>query len=412
MNKKVDSKVESVRRFFADSKASNHPINEHPVSKAEEYVRNLYFDMLCVVAQYECNDTENAFTLIKRIMATCTETQPLAEYIKRSMEITPDRTAEFIKQCKDKGLCEIFMIDAMLLSCSNGSPNIKQAAFIAQFGDMLGFDKSNMEEMVKFSVAILEQDSDKYQELLNGNNENVQETLLCYAKKFVFGLILCTNTKRYYFAPKLNNIPFNKKIEISNIDDIFIENLEFMNNIISVSFAKKITIINCLFHDYCEKSSFRGYNRKNAIIAHNVQKISIEKSNFKNCICEGSGTAIIHNSYVQNLCISDCKFNNIRNPVGYHDSCTSGGVIYFGSDRGWNVGEKPVITIKNSEFINCSVGGHDCGAIIYKNGYPEVNIHDSNFYDCRGSYLFADYSFNLKTDQNNQYINCCTKKKG
>jgi len=42
MNKQLNVKVETVRRFFSDSKASNHPVKEHPISKTDEYIRNMY----------------------------------------------------------------------------------------------------------------------------------------------------------------------------------------------------------------------------------------------------------------------------------------------------------------------------------------------------------------------------------
>lgn len=223
-------------------------MNEHPINTKEEYIRDLYFKMLCVVAQYECDDTENEFTLIRRIMAACTETQPLAEYIKRSMEITPDRTAEFIKQCKDNGLCEIFMIDAILLSCSNGSPNIKQAAFIAQFGDMLGFDKNEISEIAKFAHAILEQDSENYQKALNQNNDAIQTSALCYAKEFVIGLIICTSKRMWYYAKKPANftIPEDEDIQLDILDEVKFENL-IINDIgrISLKMIKNVVLENC-----------------------------------------------------------------------------------------------------------------------------------------------------------------------
>ena len=62
----VDTKVEAVRRFFADSKPENHPIKEHPVTKQEEYVRDLYLEMLCVMAQYESSNAMTAGNTTRR----------------------------------------------------------------------------------------------------------------------------------------------------------------------------------------------------------------------------------------------------------------------------------------------------------------------------------------------------------
>ncbi len=411
-NKDINKKVETVRRFFSDSKASNHPVKEHPISKTDEYIRNMYFDMLCVAAQYESDDTENAFTLIKRIMSACKNVQPFEEYIRRSMELTVGKTAEFIKQCRDNKLCEIFFVDSLLISCSNGTPNAKQIAFLAQYGDMLGFKKAEMTEISEFAAAILKQDSDGYQKILNGNNAYIQEAVLCYTREFVSGLLICTSKKRYYYAPKLiETMLCDEEIVIENVDEIIIENLAFKNNTIEIYNAKKLKIINCMFYDYSNMENNKYY-RINAIFMDNINEVYFEKCSFKNCICKGKDTAIIHGYYLQKLYISDCKFNNISNPVGYYDSCTSGGVIYLCCTDNKLKNIHTDVTINNSEFNDCSVGGHDCGTIIYKRGYPVVRIYNSYFSNCRGYYLFADYSFNLEKDENNQYINCCVKKRG
>lgn len=184
MSNEINTKVESVRRFFKENKAANHPITEHPVSEQEEYVRDLYLDMLCVVAQYESVDTENAFTFIKRIMAACEDTQPFDEYIRRSMELTTEKTTEFIMQCKENNLCEIFFVDSLITACANGTPNNKQVSFMAQFGDMLGFDKNKMTAISKFVISILEQDAQKYHDLLTEENRKIQLSVICYAKEY------------------------------------------------------------------------------------------------------------------------------------------------------------------------------------------------------------------------------------
>jgi len=403
MASSVTSKVEAVRRFFADSKAKNHPIKEHPVSKQEEYVRDLYLEMLCVVSQYQNGNPENAFILVKRIMASCDETQSLQEYIKRSLEITQERIAEFIKQCKDNELCEIFMVDSMLLSCSNGSPNIMQVLFLTEFGDMLGFDKDKMVELSKFALTILKQDSEEYQSLLKQENAYVQVNLLGYAKEFVSGLLIFTEKKIYYYTKELSNHPFEKELNLSNVDEVIIENFTFANDTIVINDVKKLQIINCVFRDYEKKNNF-GYCEKLVINARNVDLIIIDRSIFKYCICRGKGTAPLRLISVTNLIIKDSRFDNIQNPVGYYDSCTSGGVLYF---SGHSMSE---ILIDHCEFNNCSVGGDNCAAIIYKKSLKNARINYSLFSRCKGSYLFGDYVFPLQ-EEHNQYVDCAPTKK-
>ncbi len=309
----INTKAEAIRRFFADSKAENHPIKEHPISAMEEYVRDLYLDMLCVVAQYECRDTENGFTLIRRIMAACAGTQPLAEYIKHSMEITPEKTAEFIRQCKDSGLCEIFMIDSMLMSCANGTPNAKQVGFIAQFGDMLGFDKSKMEEMSKFALAIMKQDSKMYKKLLNDKNGAIQTKALCYSKDFVTGLIVCTSKERYYFSKELSEYTCQNLLE-DEYDSIF-QNFKYY-----LGFKEDMTEKMLCERMGCETiDAFRQSITKDFSIC-NLNEIRFENiilnfddmylSTIKNVVFEGCHilSCPLHLTSIDKVLINNCTF--------------------------------------------------------------------------------------------------------
>lgn len=469
MNKKINAKVEAVSRFFADSKASNHPINEHPVSKAEEYVRNLYFDMLCVVAQYECNDIENAFTLIKRIMSACENVQPLEEYIRRSMELTTEKASEFIKQCKDNNLCEIFFVDSLLLSCSNGTPNAKQVAFLSQFGDMLGFDKADMTEIAKFAVAILEQDSAKYQELLNENNANIQICLLCYAKEFVSGLILQTSRKLYYYSKNFKEYKLDisknylsyfmtilakydedvekaKTICYEDIgDDIF---FDLDNNLINMMHFKnydeirieniKIELGGMYF------SSVKNLIFENCHVASTTLYLkSIDKVTINNCIFKwdgepnyqyegGKSDLYYYNRAIQadlensEVMISNTKFSNFSvysdmNHKRYEDGKGAGAVFCATKDRK-NCFNKGIVNVifKNCEFIDICT---DCSNRYYTDGcsvfytsphvyYYKVSVENCYFSNCKSTgrsqeYLFGD-NFNQFRESNNKLVNSST----
>ena len=392
----VDTKVEAVRRFFADSKPENHPIKEHSVSKQEEYVRDLYLEMLCVMAQYESSNTENAFTLIKRIMAACKETLPLEEYIKRSMEITPERAAEFVKQCKDNGLREIFMVDSMLLSCANGEPNAKQVAFITEFGDMLGFDKTLLEDMSRFALAILEQDSDGYQKLLKDENAAVQESLLAYAKEFVSGIIILSTKQLYIFSSDTDNCcdnifidPLRFRVEklqsyhrhetctISNIERVIMENISLKKTALSFSSVKLVQIINCKFTDYkishyivhtngvesfqIKQCTFRnidaGCSYESLLEVFGTKKILLENltaENIKRKNAHYSSYSLFLElgSDFSEFLMSDCKFDNLI-PDGDYDLKKYCYPIIMVSDR---LKKDCSFVIKNNKISNCNLG--------------------------------------------------------
>ena len=406
-NKDINKKVETVRRFFSDSKASNHPVKEHPISKTDEYIRNMYFDMLCVAAQYESDDTENAFTLIKRIMSACKNVQPFEEYIRRSMELTVGKTAEFIKQCRDNKLCEIFFVDSLLISCSNGTPNAKQIAFLAQYGDMLGFKKAEMTEISEFAAAILKQDSDGYQKILNKNNAYIQEAVLCYTKEFVEGMILNTSKKLYYYSQnfkefdninilkdydeiKIENMKIRlkqKEMHISSVKNLILENCYVLSTTLCLSSIEKIKINNCNFK----------WDRK--------PRYTYEKGKSNVYYCNRAIEADLYNSKIM---ISNTKFSDFSiysfNAFDYRLNGFGVGAVFCAYGKQNDQKNDFVdITFENCEFTNIQT---DCEDKFYEYGYSvfyasplayyyEVSVKDCYFSNCKTTYnsTYTKYLF-------------------
>ena len=393
----LNTRVEMIRRFFADSKPANHPITEHPVSKQEEYVRELYLEMLCVMAQYENQNPENAFVLIKRILATCEKPQPLNEYIKRSMEITTERTAEFIRQCKSNHLCEIFMIDSMLLSCSQGTPNEKQVAFLTQFGEMLGFKKNNLLEISKFSVSILEQNSNAYQGCLSDSNITVQEAALCYAKQFVSGKIFETSTRVVFYAVQRTDIPFLKEdISIENKDHVEFENLTFINTTVTLSSIKCVLFRNCTFRDYKNKSTINATIVDEFNITGCVFSDCTRKDEHRNCgmIClDRIGKVNLKSSIFTN-----CNLSESANTWKI-------GLIYIeGIDETGRLLNETEMLIDRCEFRTVNVL-NECSkslsrVIVYAR--QSISVTNCTFFDCQGNGLF----WNVSEEENNKLTNC------
>ena len=407
-NKNINTKVGTVRRFFSDSKASNHPVKEHPISKTDEYIRNMYFDMLCVAAQYESDDTENAFTLIKRIMSECENVQPFEEYIRRSMELTVEKTAEFIKQCRDNKLCEIFFVDSLLLSCSNGTPNAKQIAFLAQYGDMLGFKKAEMTEISEFAAAILKQDSDSYQKILNESNAYIQEAVLCYTKEFVDGMILNTSKKLYYYSQNFKE--FDNINILKDYDEIKIENMKIRleQKEMHISSVKNLILENC-------------YVLSTTLYLRSIEKIKINNCNFKwdgkprytyeqgksdVYYCNRAIEADLYNSKIM---ISNTKFSDfsIYSFWGhrYEENGYGVGAVFCAYNGDNHENEFVDITFENCEFTNIRTDCFNDAAtygypVFYTSSFPrayyyDVSVKNCYFLNCKTTYKHEKYLFGV-----------------
>lgn len=386
----IDTKVKQIRTFFKKNQPKNHPILEHPISKCEEYVRGLYFDMLCVMAQYENEDVENQNRFIQRIMAGCEESMPITEHIKRAMEISADKVEEFLKQCKENNLSEIFFVDSLLIACANGAPNKKQVEFLAEIGDVLGFDKGKMQYLTELAVSILEQDSEKYETANAGYEEEdkskLLEQMLCYFKEFVSGLLIDTPTYKYYYAKKQPDTPlFDEETIFYNLDSVVIEN-QFMNQRIEFQSVKSVILRNCTIQNLTKHFNFDS-----------VETITIENCHFDNCgqgqSCFG-GALYFEKCTNANINIISSKFVSCKVSSSY-----DGGVAYVSCSFG------VTITFIGCEFDDCKAG---YGSILYdcNNFNATVKTSSCYFSNCSGDYLFSNYEYQ---GENNKIIGCCSE---
>lgn len=390
MDNTVNAKVEQIRSFFKKAQPDNHPIVNHPLSQCEEYVKGLYFDMLCVMAQYENEDVENQNRFIQRIMAGCNETMTISEHIKRAMEISVDKVTEFVKQCNDNNLKEIFFIDSLIICCANGTPNRKQVDFLAEIADVLCFDKNKVKFISELTVAILEQDSDKYGQLMNNNADEYKKfirQIFCYTKLFVYNDVLVRNNNEiYYYSPKINNQSlFDEAANFKEIDEITFEN-QFIDNNINFLSVKKVTLINCKIqnatlqfesvdkiliedcefewngeHNYTYEDDRSNHYYCDRAINFSLSgaEVSVKNSRFSNFKVfshystdyKGKGVGAVfcdlHNGVIDNkLIIDNCEFRDINTSAGYYRDDGYCCIFYSYDDKYY-------IEVSNSHFSNC-----------------------------------------------------------
>ncbi|WP_298482117.1 right-handed parallel beta-helix repeat-containing protein [uncultured Ruminococcus sp.] len=390
----IDTKVKQIRTFFKRNQPKSHPILEHPISKCEEYVRGLYFDMLCVMAQYENEDVENQNRFIQRIMAGCEESMPITEHIKRAMEISADKVEEFLKQCKENDLSEIFFVDSLLIACANGAPNKKQVEFLAEIGDVLGFDKGKMQYLTELAVSILEQDSEKYETANAGyeeeNKGKLLEQMVCYTKQFVCGLLIDIPTYRYYYAKKQSDTSlFDVGTTFKNLDSIVIEN-QFMNQLIVFQSIKSVVLRNCTIrsttlyfvaidniiidnctfewngkHDFVYEDGKSDYYYADRAIDFELSNsnILVKNSKFRgfsvysahDCYYDGKATGAVFcdtsNNKGNSILIENCDFSDIHTSAGYYRDYGSYSILYYRSSDCYKV------RVINSHFSNCHSDG-------------------------------------------------------
>lgn len=376
MAKETDAKISKLRAFFKKVQPLNHPIYNHPAAKCDEYTKGIYFDMLCVMSMYDNDDTENQNRFIQRLMAGSGDTLTISEHIRRAMELSVEKMADIIKQIKNSKMPEIFYLDAVIISCANGTPSKKQVEFLAELGDALGMTKDNIEFVCELAVAVLEQNFDKLKAIPE-KYDNIADTINaadCYVKTIIDSNIVSTSKDvHYYYLVKSKHKDFSEDYEFRNQDSVTLENI-IIDKKLKFTSVKKVKLIGCIFENISDKAiSFTG---------------------------------------VEQVEIIDCRFNNLKKVLYFNDGDTAVDISNSSfTDCLNNSGSTVISSSSNSKikFYLCSfrniTAQHDYGIISYNN---RVTAKSCEFNSCSsGRALFESGTY---TDSNCKYTGCCTVK--
>lgn len=350
----TNKQVELIRTSFLKNLASVHPLKEHPIDNCEEYVQKLYIDALTVTAQYENKNAETANKFIQRIMTGAGLKEPFTEHLKNAFEITPERYGEFLKQCAENKLTDIFLIDSMIIACAAGEPNKKQVNFVAETADMLAVRKNRFEWLTGVAKCILMQSSEEYkavcEKIPHDEKNEILPQIVCYLKEFVSGVLLDTDDIYWVYSREKTEFKQDgnqdKKIEVHDRTKVIFENIITNDQGVSLSSCNHVEFKNCelanVVHNNVgearyDKCIFDGKNYGwGSIFDYSDTKINVLFTNCKFANYQTEISVLNSNLDVVSITADHCKFSNI--------SCD-----YYSSTLLCN--GKHIV--KNCEFINC-----------------------------------------------------------
>lgn len=371
MNSIDISNIDKVRDFFKELKPSIFPLNQHPLKNEEEYAKEIYITLLCSIAQYDNIVSPGENNLIRRIITGIGLEDDIAKYLKRGLEIDNELVSEFVRDFADSYLSYNFILDSLVISGCDGKIDENVIEFIAELAEVLNIDREKVEFISNLALAILEQDSSKYADLMTSTPHKVSmKNYLYYTKEFANGLIVDEKDYKHFYSKTHLKVDSSKGFEFKGCNVVFeniivdltenkgkinfrgCEDLKFIDsefvgghNPIIFSACGYIDIANCKFKDF----------ENHAIEVSNSKSIEIKESKFENCFYYSSNNVDIHGGAIfikntENIYIYFSEFNKCNtiswNEYDHYDGMGNGIYIEYGNVK--------IINISKCKFIDCN----------------------------------------------------------
>lgn len=358
-----EKNIDKIRKYFEEHKAELYPFENALLSEKDEYVKSLYFRMLCTLVRYTGEPSEMQVLYIRRLMAGSHAENEFQDYMKMALDLDTKDIHEFISIFKEDDLKYYFCIDgAILLSVAQGAD--KNYVLLAELVEMLKIAKNDLEYLMMVAKATLAQSSELFEEAKEHTTDTTESlSMYHYVCEFFNGAIIDTSSEIHVYSKDkscehISDYPTfkAKKVIIENITEDLKNDIEFKG-------CEEVIIKNC---------NLTG-NRYNFIFTC-VGKVVVE-----NCRISDFHNRFMHLQHCNELIVSNNYFINCGNSED--DDC-EGGVIYA------NYVESQIILKKNTLqncYINTEYDFEDCyGLFIYAycSEYGLFQVVDNHFIGC------------------------------
>lgn len=348
--------IDEIRRYFDEHKAERYPFENALLGEKDEYVKSLYFRMLCTIVRYTGEPGEMQALYIRRLIAGSHAESEYPDYMKMALDLDREDIGELITVLGENDLKYYFCIDGAIV-LTVGESSDKNYELLAELIELLGITRDELTYLISVSKAIISLNSDQFEETKRNSPETTKAlSLYHYAAGFYTGMLADTPELRHIYS-------CNKaEVNLSNYTDYKAERVILENVTISLQESivfdgcSEVIMRRCSFHGNSCPFEFRR-----------VGQVIIEEceiSDFSNRFAVFTDT--------NNLCLRRNRFIN----CGYTVSSwvdALGGVLWNGGNR------TDSIVIENNKFLNCYVARTKCGNNCHATGillHLEKNIKE------------------------------------
>lgn len=391
--------IDKIRKYFEEHKAERYPFENALLNEKDEYVKSLYFRMLCTLVRYTGEPSEMQVLYIRRLIAGSHAENEFEDYMKMALDLDTEDIDEFISVFKEDDLKYYFCIDgAILLSVIKGAD--KNYELLAEFIEMLGLTSNELKYLTAVAKATIIQSSELFDEAKRYTSDTTENlSMYHYVCGFYSGAITHTPSKIHIYSKDKSCVNISdyetlkaKKVIIENItadlhDDVVFEgcaevvikNCKFSGNKYRFEFFNvgKIVVENCRISDFSNRFTFlRDCNELIVSQNHFVNCGYTEESDFRNGFGgviysdgEQLTTIILEKNTLQNCYIA-------RETQKRYMGCT-GIFIYSG---GYNI---ELLQVIDNQFIGCRCKNNGNYTEAYISARAKQVVNENNV--CNGA---------------------------
>lgn len=390
-----EKQIDTIRSYLAEYKAERYPLENELLSKKAEYVKSLYFRMLCTLVRYTGDPSEMQVLYIRRLIAGTHAESEFQDYMKMALDLDTEDIDEFISVFKEDDLKYYFCIDgAIVLSVRKADE--KNYELFAELIELLGITRDELTYLVSVARAILCASSEQLDLAKKISPKSTKDlSLRPYVAGFYTGMLADTSKLRYIYS-------CNKtEVNLSNYTAYDAKRVILEN--ITISLQQDLVFDGCA-EVIIRKCSFHGNsNRLKFLRVGHVTIEECEISNFSNRFAIFTDTNNLYlnkNRFVNCGCISD---RDIK-----------GGVLFSNGNSSNSDGMNSVV-IENNELLNCYVARTErrsnywaTGVLLHlEKGANKVRVTENHFSGCEcrknGDYAEAYITGNVHSaiEENN-----------
>lgn len=385
-----EERIDKVREYFKEHKAERYPFENTALSEKDEYIKSLYFRMLCTLIRYTGEASEMQVLYVKRLIAGCNGESEFQDYMKMALDLDISDVEEFISVFREDGIRYYFCIDgAILLSAAETEE--KKYELLAELIETLGITHGELKYLAAVAQSVVLQSSEKFDEAKTFAPDTLCPlSMYHYVQGFYAGAIVDTPNEIHIFSCDRSEVDLsaygvlkNKKVIIENIScsfkgdvilegcaEVLIRNCKFMGSQYNFKFNTigNVIIENCDVRDFTNRFAYFS----------NTDNFTVLNSRFFNCGCTGSGNiygGVLYNSgnCSKNIILENNELLNCYVArTAYH--CYSYATGIFLNIQG---GLENIKVLRN-HFSGCECRNNGNKVWAYITGYAESEVEEDN----------------------------------